>query len=378
MFAIIHIGRATNRNANIYNSLAVSASLLLMINPLFLFHVGYWLSHLAVMGIVAFYPYLNGLLQFRFIVGRYVWSLIAVALAAQITTLPVSLYTFGAFPTWFLLSNLLLLPLVAPILLLAIATLFFSFSPLLSTIFAGGLNDLLLFMAEMALAIERLPYGYLEHLWLSFPLVIICYIALHQIGQLCFQRNGKYWIGVAVSLLALAGGLNLQWYHKVNSEQLVVYDTRQGLLIDLILGGQILTIESEGLDQPSKNYARNNYIKQYHDHHQPSNTMTLKGDTLPEIHEIRLGAERVLILYGKGKETIVPSAAYKAHTIIIGGPLNIDIRKLIEKTNCRTIVAASNCPHFLVEKWKKETDHPSLTFYSIKEKGAFIFSNRYK
>jgi competence protein ComEC len=41
MFAVIHMGRVTNRNTNIYNSLAVSATLLLIINPLFLYHVGF-------------------------------------------------------------------------------------------------------------------------------------------------------------------------------------------------------------------------------------------------------------------------------------------------------------------------------------------------
>jgi competence protein ComEC len=376
MFAVIHIGRAANRDAHILNTLAVSASLLLVINPLFLFHAGFWLSHLAVLGIITFYPPINHLFHFRFIVWRHIWSLIAVSVAAQITTLPVSLYIFGAFPTWFLLSNLLMLPLVAPILLLAIATLLFSFSPLISTIFAGGMNDLLIFMAEMAVTIEGLPGGYLEYLWLSFPLLIISYIAIHQMGQLCFQRNGKYLIGFTASLLLLTGGLNIQWYHKLNSEQLVVYATRQGLLIDLILNGQVLTMESENVDSQAKNYARNAYIKKYRTHQQSTKSMKLRSDTLPQIHEINLGDERLLLLYGAENSRIVPTDTHQAQVLIIGSPIQIDLPDLIEKTNCNIIVAASSCPPYLIKKWKKETENHSRTFFSIKENGAFIFQNR--
>ncbi len=378
MFAVIHIGRATNRNTNIYNSLAVSASLLLIINPLFLYHVGFWLSHLAVLGIVAFYPLINGLLTFRFVVWRHLWSLMAVSLAAQITTWPVSLYTFGAFPTWFLLSNLLMLPLVAPILLLALANLLFSFSPFLSSIFAGGLNDMLVFMAEMAVAIEHLPKGYMEYLSLSFPLVIVSYIAIHQMAQLCFRRNGKYWIGLTASLLALTAGLNIQLQHKLNSEQIVIYDTSQGLLIDVIQNGQILTIESDDLNQRTKNYARNTYIKQFRIHNQPDRIQTLTSDTLMQILEIALDSQHLLVASGQGKGTIVPSEAYKAKVVVLSGPINIDLQQLIEKTNCRTIVAGSTCPYWLVEKWKKETANNSITFHSIREQGAYISHNKSK
>lgn len=376
MFAVIHVGRATNRNTNTYNSLAVSATLILIINPLFLFHIGFWLSHLAVLGILVFYPYINGLFTFRFIIWRHLWSLLAVSLAAQITTLPISLYTFGGFPTWFMLSNLLMLPLVAPILLLSIATLLFSFSPVLSSIFGGALNDLLLFLSQMAVAIEELPMGYLEHLWLSFPLVILCYLTIYQLARLCYRRNGKYWIGLTACLLVLTAGLNLQLHHKLKSKQIIVYDTSQGLLMDIIQKGQIFTIESEALNERTKTYARNAYIKQYRKHQQPERTLTLKSDTLPQILEIGLDSQCLIVANGNGTGTIVPSEAYKADMIVLSGSIDLDLRQLILKTDCHTIIATSACPYPLVEKWKRETANGQVYFHSIREQGAFISLNK--
>src|SRR5690606_23291943 len=82
------------------------ASALLVINPLTLFNVGFILSHAAVVGIAAFYKPINNLFSFRAIMWRQLWSLVAVSVSAQLTTLPISVYLFSAFPTWFMISNL--------------------------------------------------------------------------------------------------------------------------------------------------------------------------------------------------------------------------------------------------------------------------------
>ena len=58
MFSIVTISMHLNRPTNIYNTLAISAFILLLFKPLFLFDVGFQLSYLAVLGIVSIDPYL--------------------------------------------------------------------------------------------------------------------------------------------------------------------------------------------------------------------------------------------------------------------------------------------------------------------------------
>ncbi|OQX80487.1 MAG: hypothetical protein B6D61_01860, partial [Bacteroidetes bacterium 4484_249] len=55
MFSFIIIGQSMKRKANIYNSIAASAFLLLVINPYIITQVGFQLSYIAVLGIVTLY-----------------------------------------------------------------------------------------------------------------------------------------------------------------------------------------------------------------------------------------------------------------------------------------------------------------------------------
>ena len=98
MFSFIQLGLVLDRRASIYNTLAASAFVLLLVDPFLLFDVGFQLSYLAVTGIIFFQPKIyrawhppNRLLD-------YCWKLTAVAIAAQLTTFPISIYYFHQFP----------------------------------------------------------------------------------------------------------------------------------------------------------------------------------------------------------------------------------------------------------------------------------------
>ena len=143
MFSFIQIGMAQAKNSITYNNLCASAFLLLLVNPMFLFNIGFWLSHLAVASIVAFTYHFEKILKWTFMPIKKVWSLISVSLAAQLGVFPILLYLFGAFPIYFLIANVLVLPLIAPVIILGIVLLAISWIPFLPEIVAWILNFLL-------------------------------------------------------------------------------------------------------------------------------------------------------------------------------------------------------------------------------------------
>ncbi len=87
-----------------------------------LFNVGFQLSFVAVLSIVVFHPIIYNIINFKNRILDYTWSLMAVSAAAQILTLPISLFNFGQFPLVFLLTNLFAIPLSTIVLYLSIAT----------------------------------------------------------------------------------------------------------------------------------------------------------------------------------------------------------------------------------------------------------------
>jgi competence protein ComEC len=114
MLTVYILAKAFNRNSNSYNILAFTAFCLLIYNPLFIWDVGFQLSFLAVFGLVYLQPKIYKWFYFKSKWLDKLWATIALSLAAQIATFPLSIYYFHQFPIYFIFSNLfILLPLTA-------------------------------------------------------------------------------------------------------------------------------------------------------------------------------------------------------------------------------------------------------------------------
>ena len=104
-------------------SVTLTAFLMLLCNPFYLFDISFQLSFVAVYSILLFYPLFSGIWKPRNRFLRYVWNTLSLSMAAQLGTFPLVLLYFGAFPTYFLLANLIVAPLSACILGGALAAL---------------------------------------------------------------------------------------------------------------------------------------------------------------------------------------------------------------------------------------------------------------
>ncbi len=100
------------------NILAVSAFVLLIFDPLLIYDTGFLLSYAAVLGILCFEPTFTALVESKYTIVNKIWQLTSVSLAAQIATLPITLFLFHQFPLWFIFSNLLVIPLCTIIMFL--------------------------------------------------------------------------------------------------------------------------------------------------------------------------------------------------------------------------------------------------------------------
>ena len=145
MFTFVSIGTLLQRDTNIYNTLIASALFLLIIQPNLLFSLGFQLSYAAVLGIVSLQPVIYGLVNFQnlWILDK-LWSLLSVSIAAQVGTLPLTLYYFHQFPVWFLITNTIVIPLTWFImfygLLMLILSFFISTPELLLNILKGAVS----------------------------------------------------------------------------------------------------------------------------------------------------------------------------------------------------------------------------------------------
>lgn len=114
MFSFLAVGMHLNRKTSVLNSLSLSLFFLLLVNPYYLFQVGFQLSYLAVFSIIMVQPHLYRLLNIRIKILDYFWKLISVSIAAQLGVLPLSIFYFHQFPGLFLASNIVILPFLGP------------------------------------------------------------------------------------------------------------------------------------------------------------------------------------------------------------------------------------------------------------------------
>lgn len=151
------------------NILAFSAFLILLFNPLLIYDVGFLLSYTAVLGILLFEPSITNLVQTKYSFVNKIWQLSSVSIAAQISTLPITLCFFHQFPIWFLFSNLLIIPLCMILMFLGLLAVL-GITVISSLI--NSLTDLVINLVNVTNVpgigyIDKIDFNYLDVMFLS-------------------------------------------------------------------------------------------------------------------------------------------------------------------------------------------------------------------
>lgn len=236
MFSFIALARAVRLQGNIYNTLALSAFMLLLFEPFLLFSVGFQLSYAAVLGIVYLFPKIYGLFSPRWRLLDYGWQISAVSIAAQLATLPLSLYYFGQFPTYFLLSNLLVIPAAFVMLCGGLLVLITSFLPLLSESIGWLLGWIMYGFNEAIALLQHLPGNLLKGLYLESSQSLLLYLGAFSLILLFRRRHFRY---VPYAFALFAAALIIQgwnWYQQEQKEQFIIHQHRAGHAFQHIAG----------------------------------------------------------------------------------------------------------------------------------------------
>jgi len=189
MFTIFQVGIFLRRSGNPVNTLFFSALILLMMVPAWIYDVGFQLSYLAVLGILVLYPWLLRKLRFRQRALQWLWEATAVSVAAQVYTLPLTLYYFHQFPNYMLLANPVVGLISMPLLPVGLLLLFLFKVPVAGFVLGWVFKGLIVIMNACVYYVHTLPAAVTYGLALSVTGVILLYgiILLFQ-AYLKFRR----------------------------------------------------------------------------------------------------------------------------------------------------------------------------------------------
>jgi len=156
MCSIAMLGYMCHRTPLSINTVAAAAFLILLFRPNDLFSISFQLSFAAVFGILLLMP------LFRFSFGknkvlRYLRDCVTVSLSAQLATTPLTLYYFGTFSTYFLLTNIVILPMAFVLMVLALLTLTIGWIPAVGPFLGQWLQWTTYALNHYVMWIESLP-----------------------------------------------------------------------------------------------------------------------------------------------------------------------------------------------------------------------------
>ncbi len=192
LFTLISVGRLLQRDSSPVNSLAFAAIVMLIFSPHQLFDVSFQLSFAAVLSILLLAPSMQRLLRVNDFGAayRYIMNLVILSLAAQVGTVPFVWYYFGLFPLYFILTNIVIVPLA--FVLVSLAPLLWTLVPLpmLQQVAAVPVRLVVGFMNDCVSAIADLPGATLQlppiDVWNACAIAVILALLAYSFIQRCW------------------------------------------------------------------------------------------------------------------------------------------------------------------------------------------------
>lgn len=123
MLSFWSLSSLLDRYTSRWNPVFAAAVIILIINPLSLWSVSFQLSFAAVVGIMLVGSWLQRKVVLRGRIVSYIGGLLIVSIAAQVGTMPLTMYYFGQTSNYFALTNVLVIPMAFVLLLLGFITL---------------------------------------------------------------------------------------------------------------------------------------------------------------------------------------------------------------------------------------------------------------
>jgi competence protein ComEC len=244
MFSFLQAGNIMKRPVNGVNSVLASAFVLIMIKPSVIFDAGFQLSYTAVIYIICFYRDLYVKLRFRHKIPDLIWQSVAVTVIAQAGTLPLTVMLFNRFPVWFILSNVIIVPVSSLVIIMGcLAPIVYPvrfFSEILTWVL-GNITGLTEFLTEKA---ASLPFSTISSIGMNKLECILLTVTIFLFLMFLLKRKSvpiRYPL-VALLLFILTGTFKTALTR--NTAEFIVYNSIGSTTIG-IRNGKLLSIFSD-------------------------------------------------------------------------------------------------------------------------------------
>ena len=384
MLSLPILAKSMNRSPEMFNVIAASIFILLAVDPFLLLDVGFQLSYLAVAGIVLLYKPIYDLFITSLWLPDKIWSILAISIAAQIATLPITLYTFHQFPNYFMLTNIFVVPLSSLIIYVGILLMVIGAIPVVSVLCAKLLIALVWLLNSIIHFIEQLPCSTLRGIHISSAEMVILYLVICS----CFLYLIRRRISFLYLFLFTCIGLNLMLLdfklNRLGSVRFLVYNSNRPACFQISMQDKAVSFyygtnlyDPASLKTKAEMVSADLYAHgiRYHRAYwfgRKDRTVDLSGDFSPVRwvgRFIQFRNFRIAILNksipGALKQTM------QVDFLILSGNPKIRIAEVIKLFHPKQIIIDATNSRVRILQWLKDSAMQSISCQSVTYHGAF-------
>ena len=357
MFSFFAFAKLIHRDTNSINTLFLSFFVLVLINPLWLFHVGFQLSYLAVLSILLIQPKLRTFYRPRFFIDRLFFDIFTVSIAAQLGILPLSIYYFHQFPGLFFITNLVVLPVLGILLGSGVLVVFLASLELLPEWLAVTYNILISKLNQFISWVANQEQFLFEDIHFSEGKLVGTYLFL--IALVILWRSFSFRkLVLGFASLSLLIGIFIWDKRNASGTEFVIFHKSRTSLLGYKEATQFLLFRSD-----SEVYKKAFPIKGYRIARQIDN---YSEENIPKVFKYK--QLTILVLDSLG---IYPKLSEKA-IVLLTQSSKINLERLIDSLNPKQIVVDGSNYNSYTARWQKTCKQKKLPFHHTGKNGAFI------
>jgi competence protein ComEC len=360
MFSFMIIGNSLKQTQPTEYSLISSMLILLLVNPQFLFDVGFQLSYLAVFSIIKLQPLF---LQFwtpkNYILNK-VWQLTTVSLAAQIGVLPVSLYYFHQFPSLFIISNLFIIPWLGIILTIGIIIIILALLKVLPEFIIKTYELIIHLMNTIVSWIANQEGFIFKNIFISTTDMFFWYFLLILFLITIKKGSARRILVLLVTIILFQSYSITYTYFNYHKKEVVIFHKSKTSIYGIRNSGSITVYSDLNENQLVKEKSISNYIS--------NEKVTLKKDTT-DTRITFIPKKLILSIDSLG---VYPKNFNKQSIILLKHSPKLNLNRLIKALEPKIIIADGSNYKSYINRWQKTCEEQKTPFHSTWQNGAYI------
>ncbi len=262
MISIYYMSELLRRPKNIYHTLSLSAFIILVFQPNYLFDVGFQLSYAAVFAIVWLNPIFEHFITLKNNLLQKVKIMIETSISAQLGTLPFAVYYFNQFSGLFIFGNLVLIPASFLMICGGIISILLAIINLDISAYTWLFNQFIYYSNRYIYWLASFQFV-AKDVYISLFTAVLIGVIIYYLKPLLLQKSKIALFIMIGSLLLIEIDRSYQIYKLNNSNELIVFNQYKNSIIGIRNQRKLAIFSSNKIDEKTYNYT----IKPYKIHH---------------------------------------------------------------------------------------------------------------